>query len=177
MRNKIKYKKRYCKHCRKEIPKYNISLEVYNKKDFCCRKCYFEYHNTLVKCKNCNKTFKVQKSLKYVKKFCSNECRKQYRQKYKYTCAFCKKIVDENTDLKHGNIKFCSHACYIKYYGLQNIVFCPRCKLPIYTKLKHQYKYTGSVYPHHKCQKYMKKEYLKNWKQNIIDRHIKNKLR
>lgn len=88
-----------CLYCGKELLRSHDGTV----KKYCDYSCQYAHKTTVVKCRNCGKSFEARKSVKY----CSNKCKKQGYKSRLLVCSICGKEF-----IGHGSSKYCSNTCY-----------------------------------------------------------------
>ena len=138
-RKKILFTKKVikiCKNCKKEY-----IVKPYEKKDFCCMKCYWEYRNKnkddyayvgerrkedsheYRKCEMCGQEFKVYK--KSNNRFCSNKCRAQYEHTTEFNEKRKKTMIERYG--RHSNSTGWTEQQYEKYDSLREEKYKTLC--------------------------------------------------
>lgn len=119
---KTEYVVKYCKVCNEELIKpYNVSINTYNKRQTCSKKCegiLNTLNNTqIIHCSNCNIEFR-RKNFSIIKNennFCSNTCLKEYKAKQISTisvvCNNCGVTFDKEKGQFYTKKNFCSRKC------------------------------------------------------------------
>lgn len=147
----MEYKR--CKQCGRKILKCaTMSIKRYNTLQFCSKKCFYNSKKLVNECRNCGK--EIITTHKANKQFCNNECRIEWYKTERLKCSFCGEPIEPNTPLKFGRKHFCSHKCFIKEFGKDNINYCERCGLPLYNNCGNHKDYKKTR-KHKHCKKYM----------------------